>query len=382
MVKPVASDETSAGTTATRSQRPTSTTVPASGVTPATRCWDGRPVLPGSLRIDAGHTVALLPAMRQRGVALRHGLRRLQRAAPLCPEPAPDHDARASTAAPFRPNRAIVPSARANAVAPHRGLGWCCLGLGAGTTPRAPGGDGSGDRSSLERPNESMPITLAGSERRRVVERDAGAGAADGAADGSIQGWRAAGRDRGTGRRSRLRPRIDRRRRPSRLRGPGGRRGRSRGPGRCRVRRRFCRIRLRPRIDRTLARRRARYGAGAVAGSAHGFTVVAGRRCCAAPAGGVFGAAGRGDVACGVGSAVCGAADGIDRVAGVLGCVASLPGAGAAGGVAFTRAARAGGLFESKGGGSVGFLTWSEDAAESAGPAVFAGGEIRVAALR
>ena len=31
-----------------------------------------------------------------------------------------------------------------------------------------------------------MPITLAGSERRRVVERDAGAGAVAGAADGSI----------------------------------------------------------------------------------------------------------------------------------------------------------------------------------------------------
>jgi hypothetical protein len=32
-----------------------------------------------------------------------------------------------------------------------------------------------------------MPITLAGSERRRVVERDAGAGAVAGAADGSIE---------------------------------------------------------------------------------------------------------------------------------------------------------------------------------------------------
>jgi hypothetical protein len=94
----------------------------------------------------------------------------------------------------------------------------------------------------------------------------------------------------------------------------------------------------------------------------------------------VFGAAGRGEVACGVDSAVGGAAGGTDRVVGALGCAASLPGAGAEGGGAFTRAARAaalfGGVLESKGGGSVGFLTWSEDGAESAGPTVFAGGEI------
>jgi hypothetical protein len=44
--------------------------------------------------------------------------------------------------------------------------------------------------------------------------------------------------------------------------------------------------------------------------------------------------------------------------------------------VAFTRAARAGGLFESKGGGSVGFLMWSGDGVELAGSTVFAGGEI------
>jgi hypothetical protein len=157
-----------------------------------------------------------------------------------------------------------------------------------------------------------MPITFAGSERRRVVERDAGAGAAAGSAHGSIACWRAVGR--GT-------------------------------------------------------------GAGGVAGSAHGSTVVAGRRGCAAPADGVFGAAGRGDVVSGVDSAVRGAADGTDRV-GALGCAASLPGAGAGGGGAFTRAARAAGLFGSKGGGSVGFLTCSGDGVESAGPTVFAGGEI------
>jgi hypothetical protein len=157
-----------------------------------------------------------------------------------------------------------------------------------------------------------MPITLAGSERRRVVERDTGAGAVAGSAHGSIERWRAVGRDT---------------------------------------------------------------GAGGVAGSAHGSAAVAGGLGCAAPADGVFGAAGRGDVACGVDSAVRGAADGTDRV-GALGCAASLAGAGAAGGVAFTRAARAAGLFVSKGGGSVGFLTWSGDGVESAGPTVFAGGEI------
>jgi hypothetical protein len=121
-------------------------------------------------------------------------------------------------------------------------------------------------------------------------------------------------------------------------------------------------------------------GAGGVAGSAHGSTAVAGGRSCAAPAGGVFGAAERGDVACGVDSVVRGAADGTDRV-GALGCAASLAGAGAAGGVTFTRAARAAGGFgvlgvlESKGGGSVGFLTWSGDGVEPAGPAEFAGGD-------
>lgn len=135
-----------------------------------------------------------------------------------------------------------------------------------------------------------MPITLAGSERRRVVERDTGVGAVADSAHGSIQRWRAVERDT---------------------------------------------------------------GAGGVAGSAHGSTAVAGR----------------------VDSAVRGAADGSDRV-GALGCTASLSGAGAAGGLAFTRAARAAGLFGSKGGGSVGFLTWSGDGVESAEPAVFAGGEI------
>jgi len=157
-----------------------------------------------------------------------------------------------------------------------------------------------------------MPITLAGSERR-VVERDTGACAVAGSGDGSIERWRAVGRDT---------------------------------------------------------------GAGCVAGSPHGSTAVAGRRGCAGPVDGVLGAAGRGDVACGVDSAVRGAADGTDRVVGALGCAASLPGAGAAGGVAFARAARAAGLFGSKGGGSVGFLTWSGDGVESAGPTVFAGGEI------
>jgi hypothetical protein len=158
-----------------------------------------------------------------------------------------------------------------------------------------------------------MPTTLAGSERRRVVERDRGAGAVAGSAHGSTERWRAAGRDT---------------------------------------------------------------GAGGVAGSAHGSTAVAGCRGRAAPADGVFGAAGRGDVACGVDSSVRGAADGTDRVVGALGCAASLPGSGGADGVAFTRAARAAGLFGSKGGGSVGFLTWSGDGVESAGPTVFAGAEI------
>ena len=172
-------------------------------------------------------------------------------------------------------------------------------------------GDGSREGSSLERPSESMPITLGGSARRRVVARDAGAGAV-GSANGSIQRSRAAGRDA---------------------------------------------------------------GAGGVAGSAHGSTVVAGSRGCAVRVDGVFGAAGRGDVACGVDSAVRGAADGADRV-GALDWTASLSGAGTAGGGAFARAARAAGLFGSKGGGSVGFLTWSEDGVESAGLTVFAGGEL------
>jgi hypothetical protein len=88
----------------------------------------------------------------------------------------------------------------------------------------------------------------------------------------------------------------------------------------------------------------------------------------------VLGAAGRGDGACGVDSAVRdGDAGGTDRV-GALGCAASLPGARAAGGMAFARAARAAGLFGSKGGGSVAILTWSGDGVESAGPTVFAGG--------
>jgi hypothetical protein len=132
-------------------------------------------------------------------------------------------------------------------------------------------------------------------------------------------------------------------------------------------------------------------GAGAVAGSAHGSTDGGGRRGCAASADGVLGAAGRGDVAYGVDSAARGAADGTARGAtdgtvrgaadgtargGALGCAASLPGAGAAGGEAFTRAPRAAGLFGSKGGGSVGFLTWSEDEVVSVAPPVFAGGEL------
>jgi hypothetical protein len=89
----------------------------------------------------------------------------------------------------------------------------------------------------------------------------------------------------------------------------------------------------------------------------------------------VIGATGRGDVASGVDSAVRGGAGGTDR-AGALGWAASISGAAAAGGVAFTRAARAAGLFASKGGGSVGFLTWSGDGVASPGPTVFAGGEI------
>ena len=157
-----------------------------------------------------------------------------------------------------------------------------------------------------------MPITLAGSGRRRVVECNTGVGAGAGSAHGSIERWRAVGRDAGAG---------------------GG------------------------------------------AGSAHGSTAVAGRRGCAAPADGVFEAAGRGDVACGVASVVRGAAAGTDR-GGALDCAASPPGAGTAGGVAFRRAARAAGLFGSKGGGSVGFLTWSGDEVESAGPTVFARGEL------
>ena len=186
----------------------------------------------------------------------------------------------------------------------------------AGPAPRRgrAAGDGSGGSSSLERPSESTPITLAGSERRRVVGRDTGAGAVAGSAHGSIVRWGAVERDT---------------------------------------------------------------GAGVVAGSAHGSTAVAARRGCAAPADGMVEAAGRGDVARGVDSVVCGAADGSDRVVAALGSAASFRGAGAAGGVAaFTRAARAAGLFESKGGGSVGFLTWSGDGVESAGPAVFAGGGI------
>jgi hypothetical protein len=82
----------------------------------------------------------------------------------------------------------------------------------------------------------------------------------------------------------------------------------------------------------------------------------------------VFGVAGRGDVAAGVDSVV--------RGVGALGCAASAAGADAVGGATFTRAARAGGLLESNGGGSVGFRTWSGDAFESAGLPVFAGGEI------
>ena len=96
--------------------------------------------------------------------------------------------------------------------------------------------------------------------------------------------------------------------------------------------------------------------AGAGAGSAHGSIVVAGRRGCAAPPDGVVGTTGRGDVTRGVDSAVRGAADGIDRV-GALGSAAA-------------------GLSGSKGGGSVGFLTWSGDGVESTGPTVFAGGEV------
>jgi hypothetical protein len=76
-----------------------------------------------------------------------------------------------------------------------------------------------------------------------------------------------------------------------------------------------------------------------------------------------------------VDSGVGGAADGPDRVGG-LGCTVSFSGGRAADGSgAFMRAARAAGLLESKGGGSVDFLTWSDDGVESAGPTAFAGGE-------
>jgi hypothetical protein len=95
-------------------------------------------------------------------------------------------------------------------------------------------------------------------------------------------------------------------------------------------------------------------GAGFGEGSAHGSIVVAGRCGRAAPAGGVFGVAGWGEVARGVASVVCGVTDGTERVA--LGWSASRSSAGAAGGAAFARAVRAGGVFASKGGGSVGFL--------------------------
>jgi hypothetical protein len=154
-------------------------------------------------------------------------------------------------------------------------------------------GDRSRDGSSLECPSESIPITLAGSARRRVVERDTGAGVVAASAHGSI-------------------------------------------------------VRGRVVVERDT-------GAGAVAGSAHGSTAVAGRRGCAAPADGVFGATGRGDVACGVDSAVRGTAAGSDRV-GALGSAASPRAAGATGGGALARAARAAGVFGSKGGGSVGWL--------------------------
>jgi len=172
-----------------------------------------------------------------------------------------------------------------------------------------------------------MPITLAGSDRRRVVERDTGAGAVadSGSAHGSIVCCRVVEGDTGAGAVA----------------------GSAHGSiVRCRV------------VGRDT-------GAGGGAGSAHGSTTGPGRRGCAARADCVFGAAGRGDVA-----------GGVDCAVGALGWAASRPGAGAAGGVAFTRAPRAAGLLESKGGGSVGFLTWSGDGVESAGPTAFAGGEI------
>jgi hypothetical protein len=86
-----------------------------------------------------------------------------------------------------------------------------------------------------------MPITLAGSARRRVVERATGAAPVAGSAHGSIARGRVVERDA---------------------------------------------------------------EGGAAAGSAHGSIVAAGCRGCADPAGGVLGATGRGEVACGVDSAV------------------------------------------------------------------------------
>ena len=124
-------------------------------------------------------------------------------------------------------------------------------------------------------------------------------------------------------------------------------------------------------------------GAGAAAGSAHGSIARAGvveGDAGAGAAGSADGSTARGRVVEGdAGAGAAGSAHGSIVVAGRLGCAALVDGAfGAAGrgGVAFTRGAWAAGLLESKGGGSVDFLTWSDDEVESAGSTVFAGGEV------
>jgi hypothetical protein len=198
-----------------------------------------------------------------------------------------------------------------------------------------------------------MPITLAGSERRRAVDRDSGAGPGAGSADGSIERWRAVGRDAGAA-----------------VVAAGSAQGSTVVAGR-----RGCAGSADGVFGAAGRGDAARAVGSAVAGSAQGSTVVAGWRGCAARTDGVVGTAGWGDVIWGAVSVVRGAAGGPDRVD-ALGGATSLPVAGATGGVAFRGATRAAGLFESKGGGSVGFLTWSAGGVESAGPTLFGGGDI------
>lgn len=177
-----------------------------------------------------------------------------------------------------------------------------------------------------------MPITLAGSARRRVVDGDAGAVAVAGSAPGSIVRARVVARGAAVA-------------------------GSAQGS-----------------TVRARAVERDAEGA-AVAGSAQGSTAVAGCRGGAAAVEGVAAGPGRGVVATGVDSTVGAVADGTDRV-GASCWAAAFPGAGAVGDVRLTAAPRAAGLFASKGGGSVDFLTWSADGVASAGPTAFSGGEI------